>query len=543
MSPDTKSLILSGDVQIISEVLDRLRNADQDPLGTALSPAGRGGADKYTAEGGLRSVSRQSLMSQRIDLESQASKRGAQAKQRGIQQPGAGGLSPTAPKYKDTVDLNKLGATLADTMNPLEFFLVSLCRNFDMKPKHAAALMSHNNTYLVQVVIKGLKGNYAPVIRWYQEMYAESRHLTKLVEREGTINATAMVLRALQPGLYTKHVETAQWACRILSKLAYDFQALEMASLAWEWFVEMPIARSQEEDTGLDGLIFCERKFAGEVGEAVGKVFTEFGRYNYYDLFSVHLRAKLPIKAEYFRFMTSMLDALAAEDQDGIIEPAALNYLIESAMRQAEMDGINSPEDRVRALEFLTETWLRIPESITPREELAQSLVGLLRRAARDVQKAVRLVALSQMFLLLESFTREKNSFAPLFFKTLTYALVENHGQEETREFLQQNFNQFIIATPTIPVGIFVEPLVKQIQSEEFAHFQMHDFQLFETLAEHPKLSVKSAVQLIDILARLYLTNDYQAAMVGNAFLILCERFVSAGALQEFLEKFVELAF
>lgn len=74
-----------------------------------------------------------------------------------------------------------------------------------------------------------------------------------------------MVLRALQPGLYTKHLETAQWACRILAKMAYDLRALEMSSLAWEWFVEMPIARSQEEDTGLDGMIFCSKKFGNDV--------------------------------------------------------------------------------------------------------------------------------------------------------------------------------------------------------------------------------------------------------------------------------------
>ena len=109
-----------------------------------------------------------------------------------------------------------------------------------------------------------------------------------------------MVLRALQPGLYTKHLETAQWACRILAKMAYDFRALEMSSPAWEWFVEMPIARSQEEDTGLDGLIFCSKKFGNDVYEAVGKMFTEYGRYNYYDLFSVHLRSKMPNKSQYF---------------------------------------------------------------------------------------------------------------------------------------------------------------------------------------------------------------------------------------------------
>ena len=89
MSPDTKSLILSGDVQIIGEVIDKLRMADQDPLGTAMPiPEKR---EKFTA-GGLRLDSRHSLISHsRIDLESQSSKRGGGAKQRGTQ---PGQISP-----------------------------------------------------------------------------------------------------------------------------------------------------------------------------------------------------------------------------------------------------------------------------------------------------------------------------------------------------------------------------------------------------------------------------------------------------------------
>lgn len=71
---------------------------------------------------------------------------------------------------KDHVDITKLNPdkiALSSTHNCLEFFLVSISRNFDLNPKKAAALMSHNNTYLTQVIIKGLKGNFDPIINWY----------------------------------------------------------------------------------------------------------------------------------------------------------------------------------------------------------------------------------------------------------------------------------------------------------------------------------------------------------------------------------------
>ena len=62
---------------------------------------------------------------------------------------------------------------------------------------------------------------------------------------------------------------------------------------------------------------------------------------------------------------------------------------------------------------------------------------------------------------------------------------------------------------PSIPVAFVVEPIVKQLQlqEEEAYRYGASDFDFFLNIASHPKLSVPHALHLIDIMAKLYLTD------------------------------------
>ena len=116
----------------------------------------------------------------------------------------------------------------SDTESCLELLLNTLCRNFKMKPKQAAALLTNNNQYLVHSVVKGVKGRFEPVVAWYQEVYANSKHLSSVLEVELTTlqNPSTnldMVMNILKSGLCSHNHEVASWTSRLLAKLAYDF--------------------------------------------------------------------------------------------------------------------------------------------------------------------------------------------------------------------------------------------------------------------------------------------------------------------------------
>jgi hypothetical protein len=45
------------------------------------------------------------------------------------------------------------------------------------------------------------------------------------------------------------------------------------------------------------------------------------------------------------------------------------------------------------------------------------------------------------MFRLLDHFANDRNPFAAILYKKLTFSLIENFDEMETREFMEANFN------------------------------------------------------------------------------------------------------
>jgi hypothetical protein len=74
--------------------------------------------------------------------------------------------------------------------------------------------------------------------------------------------------------------------------------------------------------------------------------------------------------------------------------------------------------------------------------------------------------------------------------------MVENHQNQEVREFIFHNFCQLFTEMPSIPVNILIDPLIKQIQlSGNITYlFNTFDFHLMMVVARHPKMNIKSAI-------------------------------------------------
>lgn len=65
------------------------------------------------------------------------------------------------------------------------------------------------------------------------------------------------------------------------------------------------------------------------------------------------------------------------------------------------------------------------------------------------------------LFKLLDVFSVDWNKFAPIIYKTLTFLLVENHHELETREYMLKQFSRVFKQVKTIPVAILLETMIK----------------------------------------------------------------------------------
>ena len=71
----------------------------------------------------------------------------------------------------------------------------------------------------------------------------------------------------------------------------------------------------------------------------------------------------------------------------------------------------------------------------------------MLKRGARDKHKPIRIVAVSELFRLLDKFSEEKNPAAPGIYKTLIFSLVENPADSTVRGLYFSNFTTLFAHT------------------------------------------------------------------------------------------------
>ena len=110
---------------------------------------------------------------------------------------------------KEGIDILTMSSSKdpTDTDSSLELLLNIICKSFKMKPKQAAALLTNSNQYLLHSVVKGLKGNFEPILKMYMTMGKYVRHMCNLLELESQKNQNhstmLMILNALKTGLFS----------------------------------------------------------------------------------------------------------------------------------------------------------------------------------------------------------------------------------------------------------------------------------------------------------------------------------------------------
>ena len=121
--------------------------------------------------------------------------------------------------------------------------------------------------------------------------------------------------------------------------------------------------------------------------------------------------------------------------------------------------------ERVLALALLAEIWYLFTDYVDSKDEMANTLLFMLKRAIRERSKSIRISSVACLFKLLDKLSSTKNKSAPLIYKTLIFSLIENPNDPTIREMYLSNFKELFISNTSIPVALLAEPLVKQIQN------------------------------------------------------------------------------
>lgn len=166
---------------------------------------------------------------------------------------------------------------------------------------------------------------------------------------------------------------------------------------------------------------------------------------------------------EYIQIITEIIAQLKKTKEDEVIESGLIDYWLDLTAREAENDGVHTQNERIASLALMTEIWLNFSDHIGEVEDRANTIVFMLKRACREPSRMSKLTTAAMLFKLLDNFSRTRNVSAPFIYKTLVFNIVESPGDLTLREFYLANFTELFKNQPSIPIALFVEPLIKQI--------------------------------------------------------------------------------
>jgi hypothetical protein len=234
-------------------------------------------------------------------------------------------------------------------------------------------------------------------------------------------------------------------------------------------------------------------------------------------------------------FLPSFLSIRTAKQE--LVSAGIVDYWLDLAIREADSESNKTFDVRVSALNFMVDLWLAFPTRLEEKDEIASAVLSALKRGSRERHRLIQHFALSKLFHMLEVFTLDRNPYAPILYKTLTFSLVENYHDSTIRELLMQNFTVTFDRNQSMPVGILVEPLVRQLQVSPDAGFNIFDVDFFISVAKHPRLTVKLAVMILDVLGKTYINDLTFTRATRVPFMMVTSRFIDSEIMHELMGR------
>eukprot|EP01135_Chromosphaera_perkinsii_P003378 Nk52_evm2s242 gene=Nk52_evmTU2s242 len=451
---------------------------------------------------------------------------------------------PPMPRKNPESQLRHSGAkylgkitNLKKAQTPLDLIIITFCKNLqgyearealDLFCATEGTRLKHE---LYAQITKGERAGGAQgfqnVVKWLQDIFANVRSLSQLIIEEK--NAT-QILHLFIPGLYSECYDVVLWTCRILSRLAFDFYSVYgdngLYLHAWRWFAS--------KRGGMDGVIYAFRQHR-DIKLAIYPVIDQFCRHHYKDLFSDVLRVKFENIELCLAFICEILDPISA-NQDGkiaFIRSNAIDYLLDLGLTTcSNLDGDSA---QTESLNLLTKLWGLFPEQVGAKEDICHCIIALLKKGCRNTSIQVEIIAHACLFELLEQFSLQRYIYAPLIYKTLIFSLIESRPVETLSNFVIQNMCISLERLNCLPVGLIVEPFVRQVV---LTGFENTDFDLCVVLAKHSTLEVTEGLILTQFLGAFCVNETVHARLASIPFLVLINRFYKHIEFQNYVKNF-----
>ena len=376
----------------------------------------------------------------------------------------------------ESININKLDPDKKydNCTSPLEFFIISLCKNLKLKPRQSVALLSNNRKYLSILCNKGTQGNYDQINNWINDLETNLKSLTRLLKlfSDGVSIGYAIIGTAL----CSKDLNVVKKCCELLNKVLSD------VGINWDWLVKEGFdsfiyAIIKHEQLRLDLLTLLYQFIKGrnkDFFKALKKKFEGGDKKKIYEFFSAILPELKNINESFTKQFQKFLFGICLDEKD----------------------------DMAISLSVLGDAFYYF---YPIEEDLINQIINYFNSCVENNSENIFTSAVTQIFNLMEKFGEIKNEYAPPLYKNISYSLISNYDNEIKREFILLNFEKFFNNHQTVPIDILLEPYIKHISTSK--NFSVCDFLFLFKIVEHPRMNGMNLKSLIRFLLKVTLNN------------------------------------
>ena len=361
----------------------------------------------------------------------------------------------------------------------LEFFILSICKNMQMKPRQSIALLSNNRKYLSKICHRGFNNQFTIIKRWLTDLYNNKDIMIKLIQNSD--DGSNICYGVIGTALLCKDQTISLQAGQLLNIIKY----------------KIGVNRDWLSNEGINTFIFILTKDEIHKNNEINK--KEFLKILYElikddtNYFFDEIKKRIEVdKKKIYDFLSNILPYVNKADRNFGLDFQNLLYDI----------CLKDQIDHSYSLSMLSDTFFYF----YPIEEgIINKIINYFKECIKNNGQNIFSTAIFQVFILMERLEKTKNKYAPQLYKTLVFLFLEEYDNELKREIILEGFEKFFNNNQDIPIDILLEPYLNQLNSCQ--NYALCDFLFFFKILEHPRIENKDIMALIQFILNVCLNN------------------------------------
>ena len=357
----------------------------------------------------------------------------------------------------------------------LEFIVLSLSKNMNLKPRQSIALLSNNRKYLKRVCVNGFIFDFQLIKNWLADLFDNIKLLLKFIRNsEDGLNIIYETIGTL---LYCKDLDISLKAGELLSFIKSKIK------MNWKWFYNEGINAfififNQEN-------LFYKKDFLKLFGDLILGMSSFF-----FD--EIKKKFYLGEKKLVYDFLSNIINESVDMEKDFIFNLELFIYEI----------CLSKANDISYNLSMLSETFY----NFTPLEDkYANKILPYFKTCIKCTKGNIFSTGIIHLFYLMERLGKIKNKYAPQLYKIIVQLFLDTYNNIIKREIFLDNFENFFNGNKDIPIDIFLFPYLEKLNNCQ--NYDLCDFLFLLKMIEHPRIEGKDITDIIQFILYTCLYN------------------------------------